>query len=219
MRLRDKERDGARLKRSESRKVTLGRIEFFCVAVAFSASHLSAADITGVQERVQLGSGKVEFCLPTKLQVPRANISYVHARHLMNALNAFGLFARVNNFPSRQCDRDVYARQVGDLRHRITVRLTDAHASHLENLAGASGLTRNEVMRRVLLNVEVPSARARQEVQDILRIQREQNRLGGLLKKALTEREEKAELRRTLVEVERNGAELRRVLAHLVRSR
>jgi len=56
-------------------------------------------------------------------------------------------------------------------------------------------------MRRVLLNVDVPSARARQEVQDILRIQREQNRLGGLLKKALTEREEKASLRRTLVEV------------------
>ncbi len=47
-------------------------------------------------------------------------------------------------------------------------------------------------MRRLLLNAEIPSARARQEVQDILRIQREQNRLGGLLKKALTERAEKA---------------------------
>lgn len=99
------------------------------------------------------------------------------------------------------------------------MRLTEAHAVHLDNLAGASGLTRNEVIRRALLNVEIPSARARQEVQDILRIQREQNRLGGLLKKALTEREEKASLRRTLIEVERNGAELRRVLAHLVRSR
>ena len=108
---------------------------------------------------------------------------------------------------------------MGDLKHRITVRLTDAHASHLEHIAGASGLTRNEVIRRVLLNAAIPSARARQEVQDILRIQREQNRLGGLLKKALTERAEKSELRRTLMEVERNGAELRRVLAHLVRSR
>ena len=161
----------------------------------------------------------MEFCLPTKLRVRRANVIRVHARHLNRTLNAYGLFARVNNFCSRQCDRDVYARHVGDLRHRITVRLTDAHASHLENLAGASGLTRNEVMRRVLLNVEIPSARARQEVQDILRIQREQNRLGGLLKKALTERAEKSELRRTLMEVERNGAELRRVIAHLVRSR
>ena len=41
-----------------------------------------------------LCSGKVEFCLPTKLQAPRANVSCVHARHLVNALNAFGLFAR-----------------------------------------------------------------------------------------------------------------------------
>jgi hypothetical protein len=108
---------------------------------------------------------------------------------------------------------------VGDLKHRITVRLAGAHVAHLEDLAGASGLTRNEVMRRALLNVEIPSARTRQEVQDILRIQREQNRLGGLLKKALTERAEKTELRRTLREVQRNGAELRRVIAHLVRSR
>ena len=129
-------------------------------------------------------------------------------------------YSRVRcNIPSRQRDRDAYAHRVGDLKHRITVRLAEAHAVHLDNLAGASGLTRNEVMRRLLLNVEIPSARARQEVQDILRIQREQNRLGGLLKKALTERAEKTELRRTLIEVERNGAELRRVLAHLVRSR
>jgi hypothetical protein len=91
--------------------------------------------------------------------------------------------------------------------------------AHLEGLAGASGLKRNEIMRRALLNVDIPSARARQEVQDLLRIQREQNRLGGLLKKALTEREEKAALRRTLAEVEGNAAELRRVIAHLVRSR
>ena len=71
----------------------------------------------------------------------------------------------------------------------------------------------------MLLSAEIPSALARHEIQDLNRIPREQNRLGGLLKKALTEREEKAELRRTLVEVERNAAELRRVLAQLVRSR
>jgi len=108
---------------------------------------------------------------------------------------------------------------VGELKHRITVRLTDAHATHLKNLADASGLTRNEVIRRVLLNTEIPSARTRREVQEILRIQREQNRLGGLLKKALTERAERTELRRTLIEIERNGAELRRTIAHLVRPR
>jgi hypothetical protein len=94
MRLRDKERDAARLKRSESRKVALGRIEFFCVAVAFSASHPSAADITGVQERDPACWGKVEFCL-TKLQVLRATSLTFATLHLIHVLNAFGLFARV----------------------------------------------------------------------------------------------------------------------------
>ncbi|MGB5545288.1 MAG: hypothetical protein WBM74_01850 [Polyangiales bacterium] len=108
---------------------------------------------------------------------------------------------------------------MGALKHRLTVRLTDEHVSHLNAIANASGLKRNEVVRRVLLRSDIPSARTRQEVQDLLRIQREQNRLGGLLKKALTENEEKEALRRTLVEVERNAAELRRVIAHLVRSR
>jgi hypothetical protein len=97
--------------------------------------------------------------------------------------------------------------------------MTDEHVAHLNDIANASGLKRNEVVRRALLGESIPSARTRQEVQDLLRIQREQNRLGGLLKKALTERKEKASLRRTLVEVERNAAELRRVIAHLVRSR
>ncbi|MGB5695196.1 MAG: ribbon-helix-helix protein, CopG family [Polyangiales bacterium] len=80
---------------------------------------------------------------------------------------------------------------MGELKHRITVRLSDPHVTHLQELANASGLTRNEVMRRVLSNTDIPSARTRKEVQDILRIQREQNRLGGLLKKALRERQKR----------------------------
>ena len=108
---------------------------------------------------------------------------------------------------------------MGSLRHFIGVRVGDQHLARLQALEDASGFTRGEILRRLLLTADIPSARARQEVQDILRIQREQNRLGGLLKKALTERAEKTELRRTLIEIERNGAELRRVVAHLVRSR
>ena len=38
--------------------------------------------------------GKEEFCLPTKLHVPRAMSSTFAPRHLVSALNAFGLFAR-----------------------------------------------------------------------------------------------------------------------------
>ena len=108
---------------------------------------------------------------------------------------------------------------MGDLRHFIGVRVGDEHVARLDALMDATGFTRGELLRRALLDAEIPSARTRQEVQDLLRIQREQNRLGGLLKKALTEHEEKAALRRTLVEVERNAAELRRVITHLVRSR
>ncbi|MGB3050114.1 MAG: hypothetical protein WBB42_03910 [Polyangiales bacterium] len=108
---------------------------------------------------------------------------------------------------------------MGSLRHFIGVRVGDEHLVRLEALENASGFTRGEILRRLLLTAEIPSARARQEVQDLLRIQREQSRLGGLLKKALTEREEKAALRHTLVEVERNATELRRVIAHLVRPR
>jgi len=118
-----------------------------------------------------------------------------------------------------QASNAAYAFQVGSLRHFIGVRVGDEHLARLKALEDASGFTRGEILRRLLLTADIPSARARQEVQDILRIQREQNRLGGLLKKALTERAEKTELRRTLIEVERNGAELRRVIAHLVRSR
>ena len=104
---------------------------------------------------------------------------------------------------------------MGELKHRLTVRLTDEHVAHLNELANASGLKRNEVMRRLLLSEEIPSAAERRDIQQILRVQKEQNRLGGLLKKALTEREEKASLSRTLAEIERNAAELRRLIGHI----
>jgi hypothetical protein len=111
-----------------------------------------------------------------------------------------------------------YDLRVGGLRHFIGFRGGDEHVARLQTLSHASGFTRGEILRRVLLSAEIPSASSRKEVQDLLRIHGEQKRLGGLLKKALTEHEEKAALRRTLVEVERNAIELRRVIAHLVRA-
>ena len=107
---------------------------------------------------------------------------------------------------------------MGELRHRLTVRLANAHVAQLSALAEASGLSRNEIMRRLLLSQQIPSAAERRDIQQILRVQKEQSRLGGLLKKALTEREEKASLRQTLAEIERNAVELRRAVAYLVRS-
>lgn len=47
-------------------------------------------------------------------------------------------------------------------------------------------------------------------------MQREQNRLGGLLKHALTQTDDKASLRQTLAEIERNARDLRRLVAVLL---
>ena len=82
--------------------------------------------------------------------------------------------------------------------HFIGLRVGDEHVAHLDALAKASGFMRGEILRRLLLSTEIPSARTRQDVQDLVKIQRAQNRLGGLLKKALTEREQKASLRQTV---------------------
>jgi len=160
----------------------------------------------------------VEFCL-TKLQALRAKSSTFAPPHWMTCSTPSAYSHVQNRFGARQASSAAYYLLVRGLRHFIGVRVGDKHVARLDALAEASGFTRGEILRRALLNAEIPSSRTRQEVQDLLRIQREQNRLGGLLKKALTEREEKAALRRTLIEVERNAAELRRCIAHLVRSR
>ena len=143
----------------------------------------------------------------------------VHAPHRMTCSTPSAYSQVRGEIRARQASRAAYYLLVRGLRHFIGVRVGDEHVARLDALAKASGFTRGEILRRALLNADIPSSRTRQEVQDLLRIQREQNRLGGLLKKALTEREEKAALRRTLIEVERNAAELRRCIAHLVRSR
>ena len=169
------------------------------------------------KKRIQTRSyGKVEFCL-TKLAVTSFADRVIG--HVLTRSTPSAYSRDWSDVLPRQGDRDVYDLRVEALRHFIGVRVGDEHMVRLKALVDATGFSRGELLRRALLNAEIPSARTRQEVQDLLRIQREQNRLGGLLKKALTEREEKASLRRTLVEVERNAAELRRVIAHLVRSR
>jgi len=47
---------------------------------------------------------------------------------------------------------------VGALKHRLTVRLGDAHVAQLNALAEASGLSRNDVVRRILLSHDLPTA-------------------------------------------------------------
>jgi hypothetical protein len=106
---------------------------------------------------------------------------------------------------------------VGELKYRLTVRLGDAHVAQLNALAEASGLSRNDVVRRILLSRDLPTAESLEEIEKLQRLQGEQNRLGGLLKKTLTEHRDKAEIRRTLAEIERTSARIRRVIDRLAR--
>ena len=108
---------------------------------------------------------------------------------------------------------------VGELKHRLTVRLGDAHVAQLNALADASGLSRNDVVRRVLLSHQLPTAESLEDIEKLQRLQADQNRLGGLLKKTLTERRDKADIRRTLAEIERTSARIRVVIDRLARAR
>ena len=121
------------------------------------------------------------------------------------------------SFLSRQRECDAYAREVGELKHRLTVRLGDAHVAQLNTLAEASGLSRNDVVRRVLLSHQLPTAESLQDIEKLQKLQADQNRLGGLLKKALTEHRDKAYIRQTLAEIERTSARIRVVIDRLAR--
>ena len=110
-------------------------------------------------------------------------------------------------------------KHVGELKHRLTVRLGDVHVAQLNALAEASGLSRNDVVRRILLSHDLPTAESLEEIEKLQRLQGEQNRLGGLLKKTLTERRERADIRRTLAEIERTSAHIRAVIDRLARPR
>ena len=108
---------------------------------------------------------------------------------------------------------------MGELKHRLTVRLGDMHIEQLNALAEASGLSRNDVVRRILLSHDLPTAESLEEIEKLQRLQGEQNRLGGLLKKTLTEHSDKADIRRTLAEIERTSARIRVVIEGLARPR
>ena len=99
--------------------------------------------------------------------------------------------------------------------HRITVRLGDEHVEHLHGLSRHSGLDRNEVIRRLILGGKISSSDAFEGLQKIQSVQAEQNRLGGLLKLALTGAVDKGATRRTLAEVERTSAQLRSLIGRL----
>lgn len=97
----------------------------------------------------------------------------------------------------------------------MTVRLDDKHVEHLQGLSLQSGLDRHEVLRRVILGTRISSSEAFEGLRKIQRVQADQNRLGGLLKLALTGAVDHTAARRALSEVERTSAQLRALIGRL----
>jgi len=97
----------------------------------------------------------------------------------------------------------------------MTVRLADEHIDQLQRLSSLSGLDRNEILRRLILGSPVPTSQTFEGLQNIQRVQAEQNRLGGLLKLALTGAVDKGAARRTLSELEQTSAHLRSLIGRL----
>jgi hypothetical protein len=100
-------------------------------------------------------------------------------------------------------------------RYRVTVRLGDEHIEQLEALSRSSGLDRNEVLRRAILDASIPSWEAFEGLTQIRKVQADQNRLGGLLKLALSNGVDRAALRHTLAAIERTNAKLRPLIGRL----
>jgi hypothetical protein len=100
-------------------------------------------------------------------------------------------------------------------RYRVTVRLGAEHIEQLEALCRSSGLDRNEVLRRAILDASIPSWEAFEGLTQIRKVQADQNRLGGLLKLALSNGVDRAALRHTLAAIERTSAKLRPLIGQL----
>jgi hypothetical protein len=88
----------------------------------------------------------------------------------------------------------------------------------LEALAEKSGLDRNEVLRRAILKAQIPSWEAFEGLVKIQKVHADQNRLGGILKLALTGDVDKAAVRHTLAAIERTNARLRPLIDRIAES-
>lgn len=97
----------------------------------------------------------------------------------------------------------------------MTVRLADEHVERLDGLSRLSGLDRNEVLRRLIVGAPVQTSETFEGLQKIQRVQAEQNRLGGLLKLAITGAVDKGAARRTLAELEQTSVQLRSLIGRL----
>ncbi|NIZ01920.1 plasmid mobilization protein [Thalassospira lucentensis] len=75
-------------------------------------------------------------------------------------------------------------------RHVIKTYLNDEEKARIDQLARQLRLSRSELLKRLLMNTKLPSARdfaAWQGIRDLLKVNADQARLGNLFKLALDE--------------------------------
>jgi len=75
-------------------------------------------------------------------------------------------------------------------RHVIKTYLNDEEKARIDQLAHQMRLSRSELLKRLLMNTKLPSARdfaAWQGIRDLLKVNADQARLGNLFKLALDE--------------------------------
>ena len=94
--------------------------------------------------------------------------------------------------------------------------MTEAERDRIAALAAQCGLSVSEFMRRVVLGQEINSKVDKEAFLDLLKVNADLGRLGGLFKLALTENPRKVtshrEVRRILHEIEDRQEELRQLI-------
>ena len=94
-------------------------------------------------------------------------------------------------------------------KKRLPVYLTDAEYEQIAASASRAGISLSTFAKRVCLGMPVPSLEHKQAVQDIIKARADLGRLGGLLKLAISEGNDKAALQRLLREIDHTMRELK----------
>lgn len=94
-------------------------------------------------------------------------------------------------------------------KKRLPVYLADAEYEQIAASASRAGISLSTFAKRVCLGMPVPSLEHKQAVQDIIKARADLGRLGGLLKLAISEGNDKAALQRLLREIDHTMRELK----------
>ena len=94
-------------------------------------------------------------------------------------------------------------------KQRITVYLGPEEYSRIQESASRAGLSLSTFCKRVCIGTPVPELEHRQAVKDILKVNADLGRLGGLLKLALSEGGDKITLPRLLRDIDAGQSALK----------